>query len=129
MFSPKVVQPNAWSHKAALVFGCIFFHPSLEKEFESSCFFLFHNPSSDSLITRLFVCLPFPPSLFPPKAVSSFSFSPRPTTAARAIRTLVSRPGGKFKEGGKKKKRKKQVPPYIFNHLLTFPFPMYSLNS
>jgi hypothetical protein len=27
------------------------------------------------------------------------------------------------------KKRKKQVPPYIFNHLLTFPFPMYSLNS
>ncbi len=94
----------------------IFFHPSIEKEFFFEkiswatayilCFFSSHNPSSDSLITsiRLFAISTLS---FSPKAVSiPLSLFPSSHRASWAIRTLVSRPGGKFKEGGKKKRKK-----------------------
>jgi hypothetical protein len=83
MFSPKVVQPNAWSHKAALVFECVYFSTPHWKKNSNRAAFFFSTTLHPILSSPdySFVCH-FHPLFFPPKAVSSFSFSPHPTTAA-----------------------------------------------
>lgn len=110
-----------------------FFPPPRKKRilslwFSFSNYLVFHsslvyNPSSNSLITLLFVCLPFAPYI--PSRPFSTLFS---LFTGLAIWTLVSRPGGKFKGGGGRKTTSTlhiQSPadiPFSFS-------PMYSLNS